>query len=114
MSERGEYCYGKYKGTHRFAMDQVPGQVNVSNQTLNDIGTGECFLTGAKRDMRGRQCTYQVCVCAEGEQFVLPVLIFRTKLPLRIDGVQNLALKTENVLSGVKRNAKKIFITRKY
>lgn len=81
MSERGEYCYGKYKGTHRFAMDQVPGQVNVSNQTLNDIGTGECFLIGAKRDMRGRQCTYQVCVCAEGEQFVLPVLIFKNKTP---------------------------------
>ena len=65
MSERGEYCYGKYNGTHRFAMDQVPGQVNVSNQTLNDIGTGECFLIGAKQDMRSRQCTYQVCVWAE-------------------------------------------------
>ncbi len=79
MSEPFEY--GKYAGTHRFAMDQVPGQVNLSNQTLNDVGTGECFLVGAKRDMKGRQYTYQLCVRALGEQFIPPVLLFKNKKP---------------------------------
>ena len=39
MSE--SFDYGKFAGTHRVAMDQVSGQVNVDNQTLNDIGMGE-------------------------------------------------------------------------
>ena len=76
-----DYDYGTYAGNCRFAMDQVPGNVEVANQTLNDIGQGECFLINAKRDMRGRQCTIQVCVRAVGDQIIPLVLIFKNKKP---------------------------------
>ena len=73
--------YGAYPANRRYTIDQVPGKVHIQDATLNDIGSGECFLVNAKRDMTGRQCTYQLCVRAEGEQHIPPVLIFKNNKP---------------------------------
>ena len=57
----------------------VPLQIDVEHQTLNDIGTGECYLRGAKVDLEKRQATMQICVCPEEDQLMPPVIIFRNK-----------------------------------
>lgn len=75
-------CYSPFPLRNRFAVDQVPLELNRSHYTLETIGTrNPVHIRGPKKDLNKRLATLQVCVRVSGKQIVDPTIIFRNANP---------------------------------
>lgn len=76
--------YGPFPLDHRFACDSVPMEMDRRKYTLNDIGSGSCFIKGCNRsssDLTKRVATVHLTVRLKGEQLVKPFIILRNPSP---------------------------------
>ena len=73
--------YGHFPLKNRFALDQVPLEVNNRNTTIEQVGTDIVHIQGPRKDLTKRQATLQLCVRVQGEQIVRGTIIFFNKNP---------------------------------
>ena len=81
--------YGIFSGKQRFAMDQVPLELDNCAYTLNDSGSKSVYIKGARKAQNQRRATLQVCMRVEGEQIVPLTLIMQSHKisPARRSGI---------------------------
>ena len=66
---------------NRFCTDSCPLDMDNRNTTLNDIGTGQCFIRGAGQDLTKRVATAHLTIRLKGEQVIKPFLILKNENP---------------------------------
>ena len=72
------FNYGKYPGTARYHLDQVPADFSqYGKASYNDIGEGSCWILQPAVDMTKRQHTLQLAFRADGPQIMPPAVIFQ-------------------------------------
>ena len=73
--------YGPFPPDLRFACDSIPTEMDNRKVTLNDIGSGGCYIAGSKQDLTKRVCTIHLCVRVQGPQIIESFVILKSSAP---------------------------------